>query len=62
VSHDPKISRLLADWTLPNGAAKDELVALVYDELRAQVRHRDAVRKFTDAFAARVIGSACRPG
>ena len=36
---DPNISRLLAGWALPDGAARDEVVALVYDELR-RIAHR----------------------
>ena len=36
---DPNISRLLAEWALPDGAARDEVVALVYDELR-RIAHR----------------------
>lgn len=39
MSHDHHISRLLANWALPDGAARDELVALAYDELR-RIAHR----------------------
>ena len=28
---DPNISRLLAGWALPDGAARDEVVTLVYE-------------------------------
>lgn len=39
MTHDHHLTRLLADWALPEGAAKDELVSLVYDELR-RIAHR----------------------
>lgn len=39
MSDDRTISRLLADWAQPDGAARDEIVSLVYDELRA-IAHR----------------------
>ena len=39
VSDAPNISELLAGWALPDGAARDEVVRLAYDELR-RIAHR----------------------
>ena len=39
MTHDHNISRILADWALPDGAARDELVSLAYEELR-RIAHR----------------------
>src|SRR4051812_27229994 len=36
---DPNISKLLAGWGAPDGSARDEVVSLVYDELR-RIAHR----------------------
>lgn len=39
MTNDHRLSRLLDDWALPEGAARDELVSLAYDELR-RIAHR----------------------
>lgn len=39
MSHDENISRLLEDWSLPEGTARDEVVAVAYAELR-RIAHR----------------------
>lgn len=39
MSEDPNISKLLAAWAAKDGTARDELVTLVYDELR-RIAHR----------------------
>lgn len=39
MSDAPNISELLAGWALPDGAARDEVVRLAYDELR-RIAHR----------------------
>ena len=39
MSHDENISRLLEDWTLPEGTARDEVVSVAYEELR-RIAHR----------------------
>src|SRR5690242_19276515 len=36
---ETNLSKLLADWAQPDGAARDEIVAQVYGELR-QIAHR----------------------
>lgn len=39
MADDPNLSKLLANWAGPDGAARDAIVALVYDELR-RIAHR----------------------
>src|SRR5438045_7565588 len=38
MTNDPQVTRLLADWRQGNAAAADELVPLVYQELRQLAR------------------------
>ena len=39
MAEDPNLSRLLGQWGAADGAARDEVVTLVYDELR-RIAHR----------------------
>ena len=44
-SRPREVSTLLADWSNGNEAARDELMPLVYDELRRLARHYMALER-----------------